>query len=57
MLSSVVMCRALLRLIIIQRSADRILTDGGMTSSEGPASISPTQRTPEMRAQVLTIPP
>ena len=45
------MCRATFRLLILQRSGDRILTDGGLTASnEGGPTVPHT--TPEMRAQV-----
>lgn len=44
--------KALFRLFIFQRSGDRILTDGGMTSSDGFAA-SPVQTSPEMRAQAI----
>ena len=45
-------CRSLLRLLILRRSGDRLLTDGGMTSSDGTSdSTFPIQASPEMRAQ------
>ncbi|DBA87773.1 TPA: Peroxisomal membrane protein pex16, variant 3 [Trebouxia sp. C0004] len=47
--------KALLKFIILQRSGDRILTDGGMTSGDGLAGVagSSLQTSPEMRAQAV----
>lgn len=52
-------CRALLKFIILQRSGDRILTDGGMTSGDGLAGVagSSLQTSPEMRAQANALLP
>ena len=44
-------CRATIRLLILRRSGDRILTDGGLTATDE-AAISHPHTTPEMRAQV-----
>ena len=43
----------MLKFIILQRSGDRILTEGGMTSGDGLAGVagSSLQTSPEMRAQ------
>ena len=47
-------CRSALRLVILWRSGDRLLTDGGMTSNDGiQGSHLPLQTSPEMRAQVI----
>ncbi|KAL0024326.1 hypothetical protein WJX79_009218 [Trebouxia sp. C0005] len=47
--------KALLKYIILQRSGDRILTDGGMTSGDGLAGVAgpSLQTSPEMRAQAV----
>lgn len=47
--------KAMLKFIILQRSGDRILTEGGMTSGDGLAGVagSSLQTSPEMRAQAV----
>jgi len=52
-------CRSLLKFVILQRSGDRLLTEGGMTSGDGLAGVagSSLQTSPEMRAQAKALLP